>query len=185
MKNSKTALPTKRLNKVASNIFAMSSKRREIVKTNVEKLLELLNKAYADEWLAYYQYWLGAKLAVGPMRGAVAMELSEHAKDELEHAEKLSERILELGGTPVLSPEEWYKVSNCGYEPPKDPSVEKLLEQNIKGEQCAIEVYNKLLEFTKDGDPVTWKLVLDILEDEVEHEFELQALLEDLKKMKR
>jgi len=163
----------------------MNSKGREIVKVNVDKLVEHLNKAYADEWLAYYQYWLGARLAVGPMRGAVAMELEEHAKEELEHAEKLSKRILELGGTPVLSPEEWYKMTNCGYEAPKDPYVEKLLEQNIKGEQCAIEVYNKLLEFTKDGDPVTWRLVLEILEDEIEHEFELQSLLEDLKKMKK
>ncbi|MEM3492535.1 MAG: ferritin-like domain-containing protein, partial [Nitrososphaerota archaeon] len=75
------------------------------------------------------------------------------------------------------------KVSNCGYDAPRDPSVEKLLEQNIKGEQCAIEVYNKLLEFTKEGDPVTWRLILEILEDEIEHEFELQSLLEDLKKM--
>ncbi len=163
----------------------MNSKGREIVKVNVDKLVEHLNKAYADEWLAYYQYWLGARLAVGPMRGAVAMELEEHAKEELEHAGKLSKRILELGGTPVLSPEEWYKMTNCGYEAPKDPYVEKLLEQNIKGEQCAIEVYNKLLEFTKDGDPVTWRLVLEILEDEIEHEFELQSLLEDLKKMKK
>jgi bacterioferritin len=163
----------------------MNSRGREIVKVNVDKLIEHLNKAYADEWLAYYQYWLGAKLAVGPMRGAVAMELEEHAKEELEHAEKLSKRILELGGTPVLSPEEWYKMTNCGYEAPRDPSVEKLLEQNIKGEQCAIEVYNKLLEFTKDGDPVTWRLVLEILEDEIEHEFDLQSLLEDLKKMKK
>ncbi|MEM1518582.1 MAG: ferritin-like domain-containing protein [Nitrososphaerota archaeon] len=161
----------------------MNSKGREILKVNVEKLIEHLNRAYADEWLAYYQYWLGARLAVGPMRGAVAMELAEHAKEELEHAEKLSKRIIELGGTPVLSPEEWYKVSNCGYDAPRDPCVEKLLEQNIKGEQCAIEVYNKLLEFTKEGDPVTWRLILEILEDEIEHEFELQSLLEDLKKM--
>jgi len=163
----------------------MNSKGKEIVKVNVEKLIEQLNKAYAYEWLAYYQYWLGAKIAVGPVRGAVTMELEEHAKEELEHAEKLSKRILELGGTPVLSPEEWYKMSNCGYEAPKDPHVEKLLEQNIKGEQCAIQVYNKLLEFTKEGDPITWRLVLEILEDEIEHEFELQSLLEDIRKMKK
>ncbi len=163
----------------------MSYKGREIVKLNREKLLEHLNKAYADEWLAYYQYWLGSKIVEGPMRGAVAMELAEHAKEELEHAEKLLERILQLGGKPILSPEEWYKASSCGYEVPSDPSVERLLEQNIKGEQCAIEVYNKALEFTKDGDPVTWRLIADILEDEIEHEFELQSMLEDLKKMKK
>ncbi|MCD6079878.1 MAG: ferritin, partial [Candidatus Omnitrophica bacterium] len=64
----------------------MGTKRREIVGVDVEKLIELLNKAYADEWLAYYQYWIGAKVAEGMMRGAVVQELEEHAQDELRHA---------------------------------------------------------------------------------------------------
>ena len=34
----------------------MQSKGREIVQMDVNKLLELLNTAFADEWLAYYQY---------------------------------------------------------------------------------------------------------------------------------
>ena len=40
----------------------MGTKGREIVGMNVDELLRLLNKAYADEWLAYYQYWIGAKI---------------------------------------------------------------------------------------------------------------------------
>ena len=40
---------------------------RSIVKMDVEELLNLLNKALADEWLAYYQYWIGAKVVKGPM----------------------------------------------------------------------------------------------------------------------
>ncbi|HOV34165.1 MAG TPA: ferritin-like domain-containing protein, partial [Candidatus Hydrogenedens sp.] len=39
---------------------------------------------------------------------------------------------------------------------------------------------NALLKETKDGDPVTYNMVLQILQDEVEHEEDLQALLEDL-----
>ncbi|HOH31542.1 MAG TPA: ferritin, partial [Candidatus Hydrogenedentes bacterium] len=38
----------------------MGSKGREILGMDVDKVLDLLNKAYADEWLAYYQYWIGA-----------------------------------------------------------------------------------------------------------------------------
>jgi len=159
-------------------------KGREIVKVDVEKLLELLNKALADEWLAYYQYWVGSKIAIGPMRNAVVAELSEHAKEELGHAELLVERILQLGGTPILSPQDWYKLTNCGYETPEDPFVVRLLEQNIKGEQCAIKVYNELLEFVKDKDPITYDLVLKILEDEIKHEFELKSILEDIRRTK-
>ena len=28
---------------------------------DVDQLVKLLNMAFADEWLAYYQYWLGSK----------------------------------------------------------------------------------------------------------------------------
>ena len=161
----------------------MGMKGREVVKLDVEKLLELLNKALADEWLAYYQYWVGAKVAEGPMRNAVTAELEEHANDELKHAGMLVDRILQLGGTPILNPQNWFKLTNCGYKAPEDPSVKAILKQNIKGEQCAIEVYNKLLEFTKDKDPITCRMVLEILEDEVEHEFDLQSLLKDIEKV--
>ena len=54
-----------------------------------------------------------------------------------------------------------------------------ILEQNIKGEQCAIGVYKKLLETTVNKDPVTYAMVLQILQQEVEHEEDLQSLLED------
>ena len=158
----------------------MVEKRKDIVKVDTEELIERLNKALADEWLAYYQYWVGSKIAVGKMRGPVEAELREHAEEELEHAEMLADRITQLGGTPILKPEAFYEKSNCGYEVPENPKVEKLLEQNIKGEQCAIAVYQNLLEFVEGKDPLTKKIVVEILEDEVEHEEDLQAIQEDM-----
>ncbi len=162
----------------------MGTKGRAIVGMDVDHLIEVLNKALADEWLAYYQYWVGAKVAKGPMRGAVTAELVQHATEEFGHAELLANRILQLGGTPLLKPADWYEMTNCGYEPPDDPYVEVLLEQNIKGEQCAIEVYQKLVELTKDADPVTYEMALSIMADEIEHEEDLQALAEDIQLMK-
>jgi len=161
----------------------MGTKGREIVGMDVNKLIELLNKAFSDEWLAYYQYWLGAKVAKGPMKEAVIAELLQHAADELRHADMLTARIIQLGGTPVTKPENWYKMTNCGYDAPDDPFVKVLLEQNIKGEQCAISVYKRIVELTATKDPVTYNMVLQILQDEVEHEEDLQALQEDLNVM--
>ncbi len=158
----------------------MGTKGKGIIKMDVERVIELLNKAYADEWLAYYQYWIGAKVVTGQLRGAAERELVEHANEELGHAEMIAERIITLGGIPVLKPEDWYKVANCGYSAPEDPSVKAIIQQNIEGEQCAIDVYNNLLEVVKDKDVVTYKMVLDILEDEIEHEEDLQAILEDI-----
>ncbi len=158
----------------------MGTKGISIVGMDVNDLLETLNRAFADEWLAHYQYWLGAKLAKGPMKDAVIAELLQHAADELRHAEMLTTRIIQLGGTPITEPRKWHDVSTCGYDAPDDPFVEKLLEQNIKGEQCAIDVYTKLLELTAHSDPVTYNIAVQILQDEVEHEEDLQSLREDL-----
>ncbi|MCD4785532.1 MAG: ferritin [Candidatus Eremiobacteraeota bacterium] len=162
----------------------MGTRGREIVGMDVDKLIGKLNAALADEWLAYYQYWVGARLAKGPMRGIVSSELNEHAGEELEHAEILVERILQLGGKPILNPKDWFEKTNCGYDTPMDPSTMSLLEQNIKGEQCAIDVYVKLMNEVKDADPITYNIIVDILEDEVQHEEDLQAIFEDIEMMK-
>ena len=161
----------------------MGTKGQQLIGMDVNELVKELNKALADEWLAYYQYWLGAKVAKGPMRSAVVAELTEHAGDELRHAEMLADRIVQLGGTPVISPKDWYTVSNCGYEAPSDSNVRKLIDQNIKGEQCAIDVYQKLSIMLKDKDQITYQIALEILADEVEHEDDLEALVEDMELM--
>ncbi len=158
----------------------MGTKGREIVGKNVDRVLELLNKAFADEWLAYYQYWLGAKIVAGPMKDAVIAELMQHAADELRHADMVSNRIIQLGGTPITTPTKWFDMTNCGYDEPSDPFVQRILEQNIKGEQCAISVYHALVEEVGLKDPITYNIASQILQDEVEHEEDLQSLYEDL-----
>jgi bacterioferritin len=150
---------------------------------DIDKLLRLLNEAYASEWLAYYQYWLGAKVIKGPMKDAVAAELNLHATEELNHAVLLATRIVQLGGTPVTDPKKWFTLSPCAYDAPDDPYVSVLLEQNIAGEQCAISTYKNMMDVTKDKDMVTYNIALTILEQEVEHEEDLQALQEDLELM--
>ena len=163
----------------------MGTRGREIVGMDVNELLRLLNAAYASEWLAYYQYWLGAKVIKGPMKDAVAAELNLHATEELNHALLLVGRINQLGGTPVASPAQWFEFSPCAYDAPTDPFVGVLLDQNIAGEQCAISTYKALMDATKDKDMVTYNLALTILEQEVEHEEDLQSLKEDLDLMIR
>jgi len=158
----------------------MGTKGRQIIGMDVDELLRLLDAAYASEWLAYYQYWLAAKLIKGPMKDAVAAELTLHATEELNHATLLVSRIIQLGGTPVTDPRQWFALSPCAYDAPNDPYVAVILDQNIAGEQCAIGAYKQLMDVTKDKDMVTYNLALTILEQEVEHEEDLQSLKEDL-----
>ena len=146
----------------------------------ISEVIKLLNKAYADEWLAYYQYFIQAKVIKGIMKDAAIAELEQHANDELRHANMVADRILQLGGTPLLNPKEWFTQTNCGYEEPKDFDVVSLLEDSIKGEQCAISTYANIADVVKDKDIITYNIVSEILADEVEHEEDLQALHDDI-----
>ena len=164
----------------------MGTKGREILQErgiDIVQLIKMLNQAFADEWLAYYQYWLGAKVAVGIPKKAVVVELTQHANDELRHAGMVADRIIQLGGVPLLDPKDWLDAANCDYDKPEDPNVRVLVDQNIKGEQCAIEVYKKIMDYTRDKDPVTYNMALQILTDEVAHEEDPEAIKSDIQMM--
>ncbi|HEY9190736.1 MAG TPA: ferritin-like domain-containing protein [Sulfurovum sp.] len=159
----------------------MAQRGNSIIKgIEISEIIAMLNKAYADEWLAYYQYFIEAKVIKGIMKDAAIAELTQHATDELRHANMVADRILQLGGTPLVNPKEWFTHTNCGYEEPKDFDVVSILEDSIKGEQCAISVYSELADMTKDKDIITYDIVSEILADEVEHEEDLQALHDDI-----
>lgn len=159
----------------------MARRGKSIIKgIEINEIITALNKAYADEWLAYYQYFIEAKVVKGIMKDAAITELTQHAADELRHANLVADRIIQLGGTPLLHPQEWFTHTNCGYEEPRNFDVVSILEDSIKGEQCAISIYSQIVEMTRNKDIVTYDIVSQILADEVEHEEDLQALHDDI-----
>ena len=162
----------------------MGKKAVDIAKLDVEKLLEMLNAALAEEWLAYYQYWIGARLMEGPMRSEIEPELLLHATQEFGHAELVVNRIIQLGGTPILNPDAWTKHAGCSYEEPNDPYVEVILEQNLTGERCAIQRYEEIARFTEGKDYATYQMAINILNDELEHEHDIEDWLKDIERMK-
>ena len=110
----------------------------------------------------------------------MAAELLLHATEESAHADLVANRVIQLGGKPLPEPKLWYEWSNCGYGPPTGDYVSVNLDRNIEGEQCAISVYDALLKKVEGKDVVTHNMVRTILEQEVEHEEDLQAPKEDL-----
>jgi bacterioferritin len=98
--------------------------------------------------------------------------LNKIAKDELEHAQELAERIIELGGLPTNRPTDLEKNGNAPY-----PGVMKRLsdyDEIIKivtgAEAGAIEVYDKIAKKTFGKDHDTYQLVTHILGEEITHE---------------
>ncbi len=162
----------------------MGKRGIDILKLDVKKLIATLNAALSEEWLAYYQYWVGARLMEGPMRSEIEPELLLHATQEFNHANLIINRIIQLGGIPVLNPKQWFDLGRCDYEEPTDPYVEVILTQNLKGERCAIQRYKELADFTNGLDHTTHQMVTTILNEELEHEQDIEDWITDIERMK-
>jgi bacterioferritin len=100
-------------------------------KIDIVELLAQLNAALSEEWLAFYQYWVGSFVVEGAMRGDVQREFQEHAAEEYNHAKLLADRIIELEGVPVLDPKQWFDLARCKYDAPVDFGSEVLLNQSV------------------------------------------------------
>ena len=158
----------------------MGTKGTEIVELDVQELVADLNRAYADEWLAFYSYTHMAQIVTGrPAAKHLAGLLQETAAEELEHQEELAERITQLGGEPLADPSKLVEASNEGYPaPPADAmDFEGMIRTVIEAERGAIKVYNKLAKKTAGKDPITYELIVHILGEEIEHEDEFESLI--------
>jgi len=162
----------------------MGRKSIEIIGINVDELIHQLNSALAEEWLAFYQYWIGARVMVGPMRGDIEKELLLHATQELNHAVLVVGRIIQLGGTPILTPADWFKYARCKYDAPTDPYIERVLQQNLEGERCAIQRYQEIAQLTNGKDFATYQIATTILNEEIEHEEDIESWLADIQRLK-
>jgi len=157
----------------------MGQMGRQVVELNVDELIAQLKKAYLDELLAFYSYWITAQVAEGFHGEELTEHFSEEAKDELGHAQALAQRIIELGGDPVVHPREWEAGANAPWTAPRREwgDAEGMVEDQIKAERGAIEAYSRLAKMTFGKDPVTYALASDLLKDEVGHEEFLENLV--------
>ena len=158
----------------------MGKQARAIVDLSLKELIKELNKAYADEWLAFYLYWYMAQVVSGRAYEDMREMLEKIAKDELEHAEELADLITKLGDTPVANPMDLEKNANAPYlMPPKNTAdINRMIRVVAEAEANAIEVYSKIAKKTFGKDNVTYQLISHILSEEVTHEEMFENLLE-------
>ena len=150
------------------------------MKIDVNEVLKDLNSAYADEWLAHYQYFLYAQVIEGIDAETLKTKLEQQASDELNHAKILIKRIRELGGEPTTNPMD---ASTCGFSPPPQNAsdLSGVVELVLKGERCAIEKYNNLAKKYHMKDLVTHEIFEELLEDEVDDEEDWEDFMPGLK----
>jgi len=158
----------------------MGKKGTEIVNLDVQELIADLNRAYADEWLAFYSYSYMAEVVSGrPAAKAVEAALKEIAAEELEHQEELAERIVSLGGKPTANANDLERSANAPYPvPPSDHTdLDAIVQTVLDAEAGAIEVYQELADKTFGKDPITHQLIVHILGEEIEHEDSFEQII--------
>ncbi len=125
-----------------------------------QKIVELLNKDRADELSAIVQYMKHRY----EMEGIESPEISDLAKDiaieEMNHAEKLGERINYLGGIPT---KEVSPIMEGG-------DLKKMVEDDLAKENGAIQQYKEHIKLAaKEEDSTTRLMLEEILSDEERH----------------
>ena len=142
-----------------------------------KQVIRLLNEALATEWVCVLRYYRHYYTAKGMLTDAVKGEFLEHAQQEMEHAGMLSERIVQLGGSPDLNPDTLSKRSHADYVDSTD--LKAMIRANLVAERVAVETYRQIIQLVADKDPTTKRMLEGILEQEEEHAEELSDWLED------
>lgn len=133
-----------------------------------------LQKAINDEFLAFLQYSAGNGVVESD---SVKMEFDEHAKEEYKHALLLFTVLNELGGKYIIEfPSSLMYNNDCGFTSPIG-NVVSIIEDNIKGEQCAVTSYSLLLQ-RFEFKPRHKRIIQSIIDDEKKH-------ISDLLKLKK
>lgn len=144
-----------------------------------ESVIKLLNEALATEIVCVLRYKRHYFMAVGIHADPVAAEFLEHANEELQHADLIAERIVQLRGEPDFSPDGLSLRSHAEYV--EGDSLKEMIKEDLVAERVAIESYREMVAYIAEKDPTTRRMLEEILASEEEHADDLASLLEGLK----
>ncbi|MBF0493432.1 MAG: bacterioferritin [Deltaproteobacteria bacterium] len=147
----------------------------ESYKADRKKVLQLLNEALATEIVCVLRYKCHYFMSSGINASQVAAEFLEHAQQEQAHADQISERIVQLGGKPNLSPEGLLGRSHAEYVEAED--LKGMIREDLVAERIAIESYTEMVRYIGDDDPTTCRMLREILAMEEKHADDLSEFL--------
>ncbi|GHC66897.1 bacterioferritin [Limoniibacter endophyticus] len=139
------------------------------------RVIERLNEALFLELGAVNQYWLHYRLLDDWGYTKLAKKERAESIEEMQHADKLIERIIFLEGHPNLQSVAPLRIGQ---------NVREVLESDLAGEHDARTSYKKSREICEEiGDYVTKNLFEELLADEEGHIDFLETQLELLDKI--
>ena len=140
---------------------------------------KVLNEALATEIVCVLRYKRHYFMAQGIASDSVKTEFAEHATQEQEHADRIAERIVQLGGEPDLNPDTLTKRSHAEYVEGK--SLVDMLREDLVAERIAIESYREIAVWLHGKDSTTKRMIEEILAVEEEHADDINSLLDGMK----
>lgn len=135
----------------------------------------ILNEALATELVCTLRYKFHYFMASGIHSQAVKDEFREHAAEEQEHADRIAERIKQLGGKPRLDPAELSALAHSEYK--EGTTLAEMIREDLVAERIAIESYRDMVRYFGEHDPTSRIMMEEILAKEEEHADELADLL--------
>ena len=141
-----------------------------------DAIVKLLNGALATELVCVLRYKRHHFTAKGLASPAIADEFMVHAQEETGHADRIAERIVQLGGDPDFSPATLLDRSHADYDASSE--LQAMVRANLLAERVAVETYRQMIVLVGDKDPTTRRMLESILADEEEHADEMADLLE-------
>ncbi|RYE75415.1 MAG: bacterioferritin [Oxalobacteraceae bacterium] len=181
---SKPALKTKHSSVITDTATLRANARKNIEDGAVTRtyaadkdvVIKLLNEALATEYVCVLRYYRHYFMASGMLADAVKAEFLEHAQQEQEHAHKLAERIVQLGGEPDFNPDTLTARSHAEYKEGQD--LRDMVKEDLIAERIAIDSYREMINYVGDRDTTTKRILESILAQEEEHADEFADLLD-------
>ena len=155
----------------------------ESYRGNLQTVIKILNEALATEIVCVLRYKRHFFMAQGIHAEPVAQEFAQHATDEQGHADQLAVRIVQLGGQPNFSPEGLLTRSHSEYV--EGGSLVEMIREDLVAERVAIQSYGEMVDYLKDKDPTTRRMLEGILAMEEEHADDLSSILSTLDPAKK
>ena len=140
-----------------------------------DQVVRLLNQALATEIVCVLRYRFHYFMATGIHKEGAAQEFLEHSNEEQQHADRIAERIKQLGGKPELDPSIVAQTSHSEYV--EGTSLEDMLREDLVAERIAIQTYREMINFFGEKDPTTRRMMEEILAVEEEHADDIADLL--------
>ena len=125
------------------------------------KVIDYLNQSLRHELTAVNQYWLHYRLLEDWGYIKLAKKERKESIEEMQHADKLVNRIVFLEGFPNLQQLNPLRIGQ---------NVKEVLDADLEGEYDARTLYNEAREVCRAAnDYVSMKLFEDLLGDEESH----------------